>query len=243
MPEPAITSPKSNHATGAFHAAPGIVLDYRRAIFLEDHRALVLGDLHLGYNWSHRRHGQMLPIQPHNRLGPRISELVQAYDPERVVLLGDVVHQTVDLVAVENELQELIDAVGSRKFMVVQGNHDKHLNKSPLTNGWERCRECRLQNIVLVHGDKLKEHPSGAELVLMGHEHPAIQLGDGIATSARFPCFLLSPDIIVLPAFSLWAAGTVYGSHPLMSPLARHTRFTHAVAIMGERLLRVPLKA
>jgi len=67
----------------------------------------------------------------------------------------------------------------------------------------------------------------------MGHEHPAISVGDGVTTSVKCPCFLISRRVIVLPAFSLWAAGGV--------EMALRERFDHAVAILGDKLLPIPL--
>jgi metallophosphoesterase superfamily enzyme len=74
----------------------------------------------------------------------------------------------------------------------------------------------------------------------MGHEHPSISLGDGIR-SAKFPCFAISRTTILLPAFSLWAAGVDICGNPFLGPLAKAAEFTRAVAICGEKLLPVKL--
>ena len=79
-------------------------------------------------------------------------------------------------------------------------------------------------------------------LVIMGHEHPMIVLGDDVATGARCPCFLVGEHRLMVPAFSRWAAGVVAGREPFMSELARTSRWHAAVAILGERLLRLPWK-
>jgi metallophosphoesterase superfamily enzyme len=85
--------------------------------------------------------------------------------------------------------------------------------------------------------------PPGCGFILMGHEHPAVRLGDGVASSTRCPCFLVGSRLLILPAFSNWAQGTVTSHYGLMSPLARNERFTRAVAILDDRLLSVPLSS
>jgi metallophosphoesterase superfamily enzyme len=75
----------------------------------------------------------------------------------------------------------------------------------------------------------------------MGHEHPAIHLHDHVTTSVKCPCFLAGPRILVLPAFSGWAAGSNIRSSRFLSAFARHATFTHAYAILAERILPVSL--
>jgi metallophosphoesterase superfamily enzyme len=94
-----------------------------------------------------------------------------------------------------------------------------------------------------LHGDQ----PSAGEPVsegcflFMGHEHPAISLSEGVA-SIKCPCFLVSENVIVLPAFSSWAAGGDVRSGRFLSPVAQAARFTQAVAIVAGKLLPVPLR-
>jgi len=103
---------------------------------------------------------------------------------------------------------------------------------------------------LLVHGDRRETRLSGLPeppgagfrngFLIMGHEHPAVVLGDGVTTGARCPCFLVGANRLMLPAFSRWAAGVVIGREPFMSEAARGAQWHTAVAIMGERLLPVP---
>lgn len=93
------------------------------------------------------------------------------------------------------------------------------------------------------HEPPLERVPPGAGgFLITGHEHPALELGDGVATRLRCPCFLVGPGRLMLPAFSGWAAGVIVGRQPFMSRSAREARWSTAVAILGERLLRLPLE-
>jgi metallophosphoesterase superfamily enzyme len=74
-------------------------------------------------------------------------------------------------------------------------------------------------------------------LLIFGHEHPAMVIGDGVAHSARVPCFLTAPGALVLPAFSGWAAGSNVRHDEYLSPYTRAAAPKKAVAILAGKLL------
>ena len=221
--------------------SPGIWLDYRRAAYLESEKILAVADLHLGYAWAHRFSGQMLPLKSEEDLLTRLSDLCSFYKPAHLAILGDIVHQAVPVPEVQRELTELFN--GLREICglkLILGNHDKKLRKLAREfEGLEFIDQFETEKFLLIHGNTAVETPDG-KLVLMGHEHPSISLGDGIR-SAKFPCFLVSPKVLLLPAFSFWAAGSDIRSYDFMSPIARNARFSRAVAICGTKLLPVKL--
>jgi len=205
---------------------PGIWLDARRAIWFEEFSILAVADLHIGYNWAHRHGGQMMPIHAVDDTVARLKALTEFYNADEVLLLGDIVHRALPLPQIEAQLRQLLGEFNGVRLIL--GNHDRFLEKlisAPLRTEYVRG------GYAFVHGHQTTER---AERVIMGHEHPAISLGDGVATSVKCPCFLISRNTIVLPAFSLWAAGGVE------MPLRQ--RFDRAVAILGDKLLPIPLK-
>ena len=219
----------------------GIWLDHRRAVYLEAERILCVADLHLGYAWAHRFSGQLMPLRGEEDLLSRLSDLCSFYNPAHLAVLGDIVHQAVPVAEVMQELTSLFD--GLREICglkLILGNHDKKLKKlAAVISDLEFVPQFETEKFLLTHGNTPPSAPKD-KLVLMGHEHPGISLGDGIR-SAKFPCFLVSKKVLLLPAFSLWAAGTDIRSYEFMSALAREARFTQAVAICGKKLLPVKL--
>jgi putative SbcD/Mre11-related phosphoesterase len=207
---------------------PGIWLDARRAIWFEQLSIVAVADLHIGYNWAQRHDGQMVPLcQPDDTVS-RLKDLCEFYKPAELLLLGDIVHRALPLPQIEAELQRLLAEVKGTRLRLILGNHDRYLEKlvaAPL----ETEHVCG--KYLFVHGHLTSGR---AERIVMGHEHPAISVGDGVATSMKCPCFLFSRRAIVLPAFSLWAAGGV--------EMALRQRFEQAVAILGDKLLPIRLK-
>lgn len=222
---------------------PGVVFDARRAVYLREEGVLAIADLHLGYAWSHRMNGQMLPLAKDDALG-RLSELLDCYKPARLVLLGDIVHSAANAPALVDELKTLVAvAEETSELVLIAGNHDRKLHNFFQKIGMARAliTEYRAGQNLLLHGDR---KPSDkAQRYIIGHEHPAIVIGDGVTTSRKFPCFLISEDVLTLPSFSSWSAHTPYAAYEFMSPLARSARFQTALAILGDRLLPAPLRS
>jgi putative SbcD/Mre11-related phosphoesterase len=221
--------------------SPGVWLDYRRAAYLEADRILAVADLHLGYAWAHRFRGQLMPLRSEEDLLTRLSDLCGFYKPAHLAILGDIVHQAVPVSEVVRELTDLFN--GLREICglkLILGNHDRKLQKlAEGIAGLEFLPSFETTEFFLTHGNA-PVASVGRKRIIMGHEHPSISLGDGIR-SAKFPCFMHGKAILLLPAFSLWAAGSDIRAHSFLSETARNARFDQAVAICGNKLLPVKL--
>ena len=233
--------------------APGLHLDARNVLWLAEERTLVAADLHLGYVWAHRHAGQLLPITAPDDTIERLAVLAVEYGAEQVVLLGDIVHQAVPVQALREQLEMLLARLASVSVRWVAGNHDRDLVlllRAMGLGGIELEGEIMLGPHLLTHGAEVDSVVAGRCIgrlqpgvgwLIMGHEHPAIHLHDRITTSIKCPCFLVGAPILILPAFSRWSAGANVRSSQFLSAFAREAAFSHAFAILGGRILPVPL--
>ncbi len=231
---------------------PGLWLDAARAVWLEEARVLAVADLHLGYAWAHRASGQLMPLSAEEDTTERLIKLIERYRPEEVVILGDIVHRAVDAPALHTELRWLALNVGERaRLRLIGGNHDRQLAATLATAGiaLEIAETIAIGPHLLLHGDERDETAAQTQLttaaarqgrVILGHEHPAFVLSDGVASRAKCPCFLAGPGLLVLPAFSAWAAGTETRDGRFLSLYPRLASPTHAVAILAGKLLAIP---
>ena len=243
-----MTSP---NRAASYQLAPGLWADWRRALWIEREQTLVVADLHLGYAWAHRDMGQLLPLGVADDTLIRLAALHESYRPRQLVLLGDIVHRALDLPALSGELERLVQTVRSWCWVrFVAGNHDRGLDQLARRLKLDLQLEKRVQvgPHLLMHGDELPVpanpvpdplKPGG--FLILGHEHPAVRLGDGLVNSAKCPCFLVGPHVLILPAFSSWAAGSTVRDGALLARLLPTQRLREAVAILGERLLPIPL--
>ena len=248
------TAPKlrSRAAPSVLEIAPGIQVDARRAVWLPETRTLAVSDLHLGYVWAHRHSGQMLPLSAVDETVSRLTSLVEDYAAQELVLLGDIVHRAVPVPALEQELRRVSEDLGSRTTLRwVAGNHDKRLAQllRDLRLPVELLTEYRAGPHLLVHGDAPAEIASQhlasvrsiAGRVILGHEHPAFTLSDGVASSMKCPCFAASDELVVLPAFSEWAAGGDITRRSYLSHYLQLSRPQRVAVCVGRKLLPLPL--
>ena len=179
-----------------------------RAAFFPGHDALVIADLHVGRGEAS---AVSFPVGEREDLLTRLDGLLSRFDPERVVVAGDVVH-TFSAVSERSResLAALRDACEERGAAVelAAGNHD-----TALESAWDGpIREAVVLDAddaprtVVSHGH---EPPSiAAERYVIGHVHPTIEIeGD------RRPCFLhgegvyRGADLLIMPAFTRLAPG------------------------------------
>jgi putative SbcD/Mre11-related phosphoesterase len=231
-----------------FEIEPGLVLDARRAAWIAAERTLVVSDLHLGYVWTHRHAGQLLPVTAPDDTLSRLAQLVADYAPAQLVLLGDILHGGSDVKAVREQLHELTDGIGARtRLRLVEGNHDFTLAKLLRRNASPLSMEQRVicGPHLLLHGHALGEDGPQSLLdsararggrVFFGHEHPAIRLSDGVASSARCPCFVVGEGALLLPSFTPWSPGSNLRGG-MLSSLGKEMVPTNVVAIVAGRIL------
>jgi uncharacterized protein len=166
----------------------------RTAIHLPTATAVV-ADLHLGYEDARRRNGEAVPALPlGQRLAP-LREVFARHNIQNLLIAGDLVEQTCTR-ALAEELLAWVAANGVRLTALVPGNHDRGVESTGLL---PVCRAgVLLDDWRVVHGDG--DLPPGRSVC--GHFHPWLRRGRISA-----PCYLVGERLLVLPAFSLDAAG------------------------------------
>ncbi|NJD99096.1 metallophosphoesterase [Thermococcus sp. LS1] len=192
--------------------------------------ALIIADLHLGYEVSMAREGFYLPRVFHEVVG-QLKALLEREKPKTLVIDGDLKHSFIPEWREREELKAFVDEISPLvdEIVIVRGNHDVGtlwLKESSV----EIVDELELHGWKLVHGHKLVE----GERFIIGHEHPAIRLRDEVGALIKVPAFLMSDNLVVLPAFSPWA----YGNDVLREIVSP---FLRVYDVTGSRVL-VPLE-
>ncbi|ASJ14430.1 metallophosphoesterase [Thermococcus radiotolerans] len=166
-------------------------------------RALIIADLHLGYEISMAREGFYLP-RVFNEVVGRLKSLLERERPKTLVVDGDLKHSFIPEWREREELKAFIEEIAPfvNELVLVRGNHD--VGTLWLRElGVEIVDEFELAGWKLVHGHKLVD----GERFIIGHEHPSIRLRDEVGALVKVPVFLMGEKLIVLPAFSPWAYG------------------------------------
>lgn len=201
----------------------------------------VAADLHLGLADALRRKGVSFPLDEEERLLERLEALIDRFGPETLVLDGDVLHEFGDIPPGLGEkfgrmmgfLEGWVEEV-----VLLEGSHDKML---PFISEDEVEAEYRIGDVLILHGD---EEPGARwpSTVVMGHEHPAMEVEGG-----KVPCYLVAKlegsEVVVLPSMNGLTRGvTVNEMEPddFMSPILRRSRAIRPIIELEDDLLEFP---
>lgn len=175
------------------------ILDARLAIYHRVERWLAVADVHFGYELSQRAAGAMFPLWGMASVETRLGALLDDYQPERLIIAGDFVH---DRTARDPGLALLARLRTRCAVVLVAGNHDRRAFAAE-----EMQAACVTERFCFHHGDNAPPPEGAGRRVVIGHHHPAGVLSDGAGVSLKLPAFVQTATEWVLPAFSPWAAG------------------------------------
>ncbi|PSH00103.1 MAG: hypothetical protein BRC28_01175 [Nanohaloarchaea archaeon SW_4_43_9] len=214
------------------------IVDSLPAIYNERIDLLVISDLHLGLEKTMTAKGNYIPQNQLDMMKKEIKEAKDRKGADRILINGDLKNQFKTSYSENEEIKELLNflAFSFDEIIVVEGNHDTFIDSALKDNGIE-MKEYHLEDgILFVHGDRrLKdidvEDEKGVDIVVIGHEHPAITLKDDIGVKEKIPALLhgnLDEErkLVVLPAFSRIANGTSVNEIPkreLLSPILKNS--------------------
>ena len=188
------------------------------ALLLREERALVISDLHLGFEGALAEHGISIPRFQRRVILERLGAMLDRNKAEQVIIAGDFKHEfSKNLVDEWVEVKQVLRFLKDRVTPVlVRGNHDNYL--ATILGDLNMTLHPRVDvgGYTIVHGH---EEVSTLHPIVMGHEHPAVKLKDELGATVSVPAFLVTDRLIVLPAFSPLALGVDVSSYPYLSPI------------------------
>jgi uncharacterized protein len=170
------------------------------AIYWPAEKALIVSDLHFEKGSSFAARGQMLPPYDTRETLRRLAEVLDTYNPETIISLGDSFH---DAAASERmdavDLQTLRILQEDRDWIWITGNHDPKIAASLAGH---------VLPALTVEGITLRHEPSLGAVTheIAGHLHPAARLVMH-GTALRRPCFVGNGLRLVMPAFGAFTGG------------------------------------
>jgi DNA ligase-associated metallophosphoesterase len=182
-------------------AGLALTLDASGAAYMCGQDTLILADLHLEKGSRAASKGRLLPALDSRDTLHRLKCAIEAYRPERVICLGDSFD---DCFAGERMAAADKDALSSLcasvdEWIWLGGNHDP---ETPAFCGGETRTEIEIGGAILRH----EPAAACATPQIVGHLHPKASVPAG---GYRFsgPCFCVSEDLLIMPAFGAYAGG------------------------------------
>jgi hypothetical protein len=213
---------------------PGVYATRDHALWLERERALVVSDLHLGFEAAAQEKGVSLPRFQKRVMAERLQRLLDRYSPDELVVAGDFKHEfSRNLDQEWREVKEVLTLIAAKaRPVLVQGNHDNFLATITAPLGLRLPRKHVLGDFTIAHGH---EDVAVDGTLVMGHEHPAVKIRQfgGILSA---PAFVHMDDLVILPAFSPLALGVDVNEYPKLSPMLAHRSLDDArVIVLDEK--------
>ena len=207
------------------------------ALWIPESRTILIADAHLGYGWAQRRRGELGPVRD-LQSREKLAALLEELSPQEVVFLGDLVHAPRPADQERAFIEETLRYIAKlAPITIVRGNHDRAFARDFPNLGLTIIEEWRAGNLVAIHGDRpYIAQPN--ETVIAGHLHPSLSIEDAAGVKLRVRVFLIGDGLIILPAFSPFAAGLDLsrGLSPKLQQLLKNRKI-QAVAATGKRTL------
>lgn len=213
-------------------------------VYVGDIDAVVLADLHIGFEQVLEESGIHVPVSQFPKMKRQIFEAIEKFRPKKVILAGDVKHEFSKAIVEEwVEILELVRELKStaKEVRIVRGNHDNFL--IPIL----KKEEVPLDDPYLLDGGNLILHGHKevmlpeAKRIFIGHIHPAISIRDDLAEKVKLRCLLKGrlwdAELYVLPAISPYALGydLLEGEDSASPILAKADRGQLEVYVVDER--------
>lgn len=176
------------------------VADAAGVLVLPEDRLLLVADLHLEKGSAYASRGIFLPPYDSRATLARLAAVLARWQPRRVVVLGDTLHDGGALQRIDPaDLATLHALQAGIDWLWLSGNHDP---RPPAGLGGSVARELAYGGVILRH----EPSAESAAPEIAGHLHPAGKVRGG-RRSLRRRCFASDGRRCVLPAFGAYAGG------------------------------------
>jgi len=170
------------------------------ALWWPDESTLVVADLHFEKASSYAGRGVMLPPYDTAATLEKLAEVLDAFDPARVIALGDSFHDRSGADRLPACYRAMLTTLQlGREWIWVTGNHDP---VAPVGLCGETVDDVALGGLTFRHEPAEDAGPGE----VAGHLHPAARIRR-YGRSVRRPCFATDGQRLVLPAFGVLTGG------------------------------------
>lgn len=178
-----------------------------RAVWWPAQQVMMVADIHLGKGASYRALGQPVPTGTTHDTLNALSELVMRYDVQHLTVLGDLIHDPG--VLQPDRVRQIMawrHAQPPLSITLILGNHERghqdwpdgllqHVVHEPYAwTDQSRLRACHHPQVLPGLG------------AIAGHLHPVVHL-QGQGDRLRLPCFVQTPETLILPSFGAFTGG------------------------------------
>jgi hypothetical protein len=194
----AIALPDKTHSITL--CSRSLAADTSGALYLPEHKTLIVSDLHFEKGSAYAARGIHLPPYDTRSTLIQLDRLMQRYGPNTVVALGDSFHDGgAGARIAADDAAAIRRLTGVTRWIWITGNHDP---EPPGDLGGEIADEFELEPFILRHIPA--ENPATGEIA--GHLHPVAAVHSR-GRRLRRRCFATDGVRLVMPAFGAFTGG------------------------------------
>ncbi|MCL4447736.1 MAG: metallophosphoesterase [Thermoplasmatales archaeon] len=192
------------------------------AAYLEDISAVVVSDVHLGYEDVLAMNGIFIPRVQSKMIYDTTDLIIKKYKPEKFIIDGDLKHEFSKNTPQEwRDVYELLKRIDQKSEpIVIKGNHDNYVANIASKLNLRTYDIYEEGRYTFHHGHKPFKWDG---IAVIGNEHPAVGLRDSVDSVLKLHCFLYfkKERLIVLPAMSIYAGGSDILKNEISSPVLK----------------------
>lgn len=201
------------------------------ALFIPSKKTLILSDLHIGQDESMNANGLLVPRFQYQDLFNETQRIIKQTKPKTIILNGDIKHEFSKILKEERKrIQEYLQYLKrNRTVIIIKGNHDAIIEPLAKSQEIEMKNYEKINDVFICHGDKIIENEDyeQSKTIIIGHEHPAITLKDGVRVE-KYKCYLKgkykNKKLIVMPAMNPSSEGSDVLTQKLLSPYLKNNK-------------------
>jgi len=187
------------------------------ALYIPDLNSTVICDIHLGYEEEVSREGIILPKVQTERVKNRIERMNELVSTKRLIINGDIRHGFEKITKREyREIENFLLFISSfyKEVLLVKGNHDTFIRPIARKLGFPFVDYLNEREYLIMHGHEDNEELiKKSEVVIIGHEHPAIKMISEEGEYKKYLAIFYVPTkskniFVMVPPFSIFASGT-----------------------------------
>ncbi|MEN8836268.1 MAG: ligase-associated DNA damage response endonuclease PdeM, partial [Polaribacter sp.] len=172
----------------------------QRVIYWKTQKSLILSDLHIGKSAHFQKSGIPIPKNVLTTDLERLKQLILHFNAENLIIVGDLFHAgyNSDL----DEFKNWLIQFSNLKIQLIKGNHDRFSNAIYDQFKIEVFKKDYFLNCLKFVHDF--EEPSNDFFTISGHTHPGVFIKGKGRQRIKLPCFQVTKNQLILPAFSLF---------------------------------------
>ena len=177
-----------------------LTLTNQRVIFWKAQKSLILSDLHIGKAAHFQKSGIPIPSSILTKDLDRLAQLIDHFKAKQLIIVGDLFHASYnkDL----NEFKRWLLNFENLKIILIKGNHDRL--KQTIYDDFNievHQPSLKIDDLQFVHDFTA---PRNNFFTISGHTHPGVLIKGKGRQRIKIPCFQVTENQLILPAFSLF---------------------------------------